>query len=42
MKDEDILQRINYDIINRFDERDESFDRFDLETLEKLRKKHQI
>ena len=31
MKDEDILQRINYDINKRFDERDESFDR-----LEKL------
>ena len=31
MKDEDILQRINYDINKRFDERDKSFDR-----LEKL------
>ena len=31
MKDEDIHQRINYDINKRFDERDESFDR-----LEKL------
>ena len=29
MKEQDILQRINYDINKRFDERDKSFDRIE-------------
>lgn len=29
MNEQDILQRINYDINKRFDERDESFDRIE-------------